>query len=155
MKKRLSVNEWMQHYYNGDWDDASVKTQIEAGWYDWFCKDSCLRHKTLKMGRIIQGITDPAKVNFRTMYVWFKNNCPLNGLLYDDFRFADIETGEVQFTVQIDCCWNRCKYTVWGRTPDGEFHNDKPLLETDSIGELRRWFNTPWHGETAAKEEKK
>ena len=143
MKNRMSVNEWMRRFFNGDWDTTDVKTQIEAGWYDWFCKDSSLRNKTLRIGRILRDI-DPAKVNFRTMYVWFKNNCPLNGPLYDDFRFADLETGDVQFTVQMDCCWNLKKYTVWGRTPDGVFHHDKPLFETDSIVELRRWFSTPW-----------
>jgi len=144
MKNRMSINEWMRRFYNGDWDSTDVKVQIEAGWYDWFCKDSSLRNKTLRVGRILRDI-DPAKVNYRTMYVWFKNNCPLNGPLYDDFRFADLETGEVQFTVQMDCCWNLKKYAVFGRSPEHpEGQWDKPLFETDSIVELRRWFSTPW-----------
>lgn len=144
MKNRMSINEWMRRFYNGDWDTTDVDVQIEAGWYDWFCKDSSLRNKTLRVGRILCDI-DPAKVNYRTMYVWFKNNCPLNGPLYDDFRFADLETGEVQFTVQMDCCWNLKKYAVFGGSPEHpEGQWDKPLFETDSIVELKRWFSTPW-----------
>ena len=78
-------------------------------------------------------------------YVWFKNNCPLNGPLYDDFRFASLKDGNVQMTIQLNCCWNNKKYTVWGRrSEDSEFENDKPLFETDSSRELVKWLNTPW-----------
>ena len=42
------------------------------------------------------------------------------------------------------CSWNDYKYTVYGRTPDGNFHIDKPLFETDEVNELVAWFNTPW-----------
>ena len=49
----------------------------------------------------------------------FKNNCPLNGPLYDDFRFASLSDGEVEFTTQIDCCWNKKKYAVYGRKDKG------------------------------------
>ena len=57
------------------------------------------KKQNLKMGRIIQRINGLGKIDLDTNYGWFKNNCPLNGPLYDDFRFASIEDGEVQFTV--------------------------------------------------------
>ena len=128
----------------GNFDDADVRTQILAGWYDWFCKDSSLANKTKKMGNIIKQVKRGGKVDIENWYVWFKNNCPLNGPLYDDFRFADLETGNVMFTIQIDCCWNKSRYAVYGRTPDGEFHSDEPLFETDSSRELVKWLNSPW-----------
>ena len=97
------------------------------------------------MGKIIAKLNQGGKVDLANCYVWFKNNCPLNGPLYDDFRFADLETGEVQFTIQLDCCWNNHKYVVWGRREKGkEFNHDKPLFETDSVKELVEWFNKPW-----------
>ena len=154
MKDRIPANEWINNFLSGKYDPKKydpkasfkddVKTQIEAGWYDWFCKDSSLANKTKKMGNIIKGIKAGGKVNLKDWYIWFKNNCPLNGPLYDDFRFADLETGDVQFTVQINCCWNKHRYAVYGRTPDGEGHWDEPLFESDSLKELKDWFNTPW-----------
>lgn len=145
MEKRINVLAWIDRFNNGDFDKEDVKTQIEAGWYDWFCKDSSLLRKTQRMGRIIAKLNQGGKVDLVNCYVWLKNNCPLNGPLYDDFRFADLETGEVQFTIQLDCCWNNHKYVVWGRREKGkEFNHDKPLFETDSVKELVEWFNKPW-----------
>ena len=144
MKNDISIREWITKFNNGEFSDNSVRTQINAGWYDWFCKDTSLKGKTYKMGNIVKGICDGGKVDLDNCYVWFKNNCPLNGPLYDDFRFARLDNGEVQMTIQIDCCWNKHKYTVYGRkTVGGEF-GDEPLFETDSLRELRKWLNTPW-----------
>ena len=145
MENRISINNWIDRFLDGGFESVDVSTQILAGWYDWFCKDSSLKNKTKKIGNIIKGIKAGGKVNLKDWYIWFKNNCPLNGPLYDDFRFANLETGEVQFTVQIDCCWNKHKYCVYGRTFDGIGHWDKPLFETDSIKELLAWFNTSWN----------
>ena len=150
MKDRISINEWINKFLSGEFDKKDsfsndIKTQIEAGWYDWFCKDSSLAAKTKKMGNIIRQIKNGGKVDLNNWYVWFKNNCPLNGPLYDDFRFANLETGDVQFTIQIDCCWNKARYSVWGRrAEDREFEHENALFETDSLRELVKWFNTPW-----------
>ena len=144
MENRICLQSWIGSFILGDFDSEDVKTQIKAGWYDWFCKDSSLGRKTKRMGNIISKLREGGKVNFKNWYVWFKNNCPLNGPLYGDFRFADLETGEVQFTIQLDCCWNQKKYTVYGRTPDGQFHSDNALFETDSVKELVEWLNQPW-----------
>jgi hypothetical protein len=144
MMDRLRLFRWIDEFMEGNFDADDVRTQILAGWYDWFCKDSSLANKTKKMGNIIKQVKRGGKVDIENWYVWFKNNCPLNGPLYDDFRFADLETGSVMFTIQIDCCWNKSRYAVYGRTPDGEFHSDEPLFETDSSRELVKWLNSPW-----------
>ena len=145
MKEKLNVSRWIDEFNEGNFADADIKVQILAGWYDWFCKDSSLVNKTKRMGNIIKKIKDGGKVNMTDWYIWFKNNCPLNGPLYDDFRFADIETGEVQFTIQIDCCWNLRKFVVWGRKePGAPFNSEKPLFESDSAKELVEWLNTAW-----------
>lgn len=145
MKEKMNVSRWIDEFNEGNFADADVKVQILAGWYDWFCKDSSLVNKTKRMGNIIKKVKDGGKVNMADWYIWFKNNCPLNGPLYDDFRFADIETGEVQFTIQIDCCWNLRKFVVWGRKePGAPFDSEKPLFESDSAKELVNWLNTAW-----------
>lgn len=144
MSERLTIKQWIGDFICDQFESNDVRTQIKAGWYDWFCKDSSLRNKTYKMGNIIKQLRVGGKVDFDKWYVWFKNNCPMSGPLYDDFRFASLETGDVQFTIQINCCWNKSRYAVYGRTPDGEGHWDKPLFETDSVRELVKWLNTPW-----------
>lgn len=144
MKDRISINEWINKFLSGEFDSQDVRVQIQAGWYDWFCKDSSLANKTKKMGNIVRQVKRGGKVNLDDWYVWFKNNCPLNGPLYDDFRFASLETGDVQFTIQINCCWNKHRYAVYGRTPDGEGHWDEPLFESDSLKDLVKWLNSPW-----------
>ena len=145
MKEKMNVSRWIDEFNEGNFADADVKVQILAGWYDWFCKDSSLVNKTKRMGNIIKKVKDGGKVNMADWYIWFKNNCPLNGPLYNDFRFADIETGEVQFTIQIDCCWNLRKFVVWGRKePGAPFDSEKPLFESDSAKELVNWLNTAW-----------
>lgn len=145
MENRMSLLEWIGAFKLDEFLSEDVRVQIKAGWYDWFCKDSSLRNKTYKMGRIITQFREGGKINFKDCYVWFKNNWPLNGPLYDDFRIASLEDGEVQFTIQLNCCWNEKKYTVFGRKAKGEkFECEKPLFESDSVKELVKWFNTPW-----------
>ena len=150
MKDRISIKEWIDKFLSGEFDkkdsfSEDIKTQIQAGWYDWFCKDSSLANKTKKMGNIVRQIKSGGKVNLDNWYVWFKNNCPLNGPLYDDFRFAKLDTGDVQMTIQINCCWNKHRYSVWGRKgEDKEFEHENPLFETDSLKDLVKWFNEPW-----------
>ena len=147
MKENINVSEWIGMFTTEQFTSYDVKTQIRAGWYDWFCKDSSLRNKTYRMGSIIKQIKSGGKVDLQNWYVWFKNNCPLNGPLYDDFRFADLKNGNVMFTIQLDCCWNKKKYTVYGRKPTENGYTtffDDPLFETDSSRELVKWLNTPW-----------
>ena len=144
MEKKINLGSWIDAFLAGAFDSADVQTQIKAGWYDWFCKDSSLATKTKRMGNIIKNVKSGGKVNLKNWYVWFKNNCPLNGPLYDDFRFASLETRDVQFTIQIDCCWNNHRYCVYGRTPDGESHWDEPIFECDDSRELVNWLNTKW-----------
>jgi len=141
MDKQIKLSEWIQRFQSGDFENKNIKTQIEAGWYDWFCKDSSLANKTKKMGNIIKQIKVGGKVDLENSYVWFKNNCPVKGPLYDDFRIADIENNNNLFVIQIDCAWNDSKYTVYERLDGFE----KPVFKSDSSRELVKWFNKGWN----------
>jgi hypothetical protein len=134
------LSSWIALFENGLYDAPDRSTQIKAGWYDWFCRDTSLAQKTKRMGNIVKQITKGGKVDLEKNYVWFKNNCPLNGNLYDDFRIADMETRNVIFTIQIDCCCNEKRYTVYGNRNDFK----EPMFETDSSKELVKWFNEGW-----------
>ncbi len=133
----IKISEWQKAFDAGNYDSPDRKTQIDAGWYDWFCRDSSLVNKTKKMGQIIKGIKNGGKVDLEKNYIFFKNNCPLTGPLYDDFRICDLETSKLLFTIQIDCCWSDCKYTVYGL---GQW--DKPIFKTNLKKELLTWLNS-------------
>lgn len=68
-------------------------------WYDWFCKSTSLPAKTQKLGPKVCQIAKSHLIDPKKTYVWFKNNCPVMGHLYDDFRICDRKTDKVLFTV--------------------------------------------------------
>ena len=138
--KRTSIREWITRFLNNEFEENSFDKQVEAGWYDWFCKDESLRNKTYKMGKIIVKVEDGGKVDLDNWYVWFKNNCPMVGPLYDDFRFADLKTGDVQFTIVIDDKRGKWKYEVWGRK--NNFNGC--IIGFNDSRKLVKWLNTPW-----------
>jgi hypothetical protein len=67
---------------------------------------------------------ESTKIDTEKNYVFFKNNCPMRGGLYDDFRVCDMETGDVIFTV-VPRCTHSGKAEVWGR--ENEFKG--PLVQ--------------------------
>lgn len=135
--KRIPLRTWIQRFNNNEFESLDVKVQIDAGWYDWFCSDTSLKNKTKKMGNIIKQIKDGGKVDLNNMYVWFKNNCPMSGPLYDDFRIANIKDGATQLVIQIDSPWEDDKYAIY--SVDDFF--DKPVLLINSSRELVKWLN--------------
>lgn len=97
--KDTSLRQWQEMYGNGEFSSPDTETQIKAGWYDWFCSSKQLGKKTIALAKPVMKLIESKRINLDTMYVWFKNNCPFDYPLYDDFRIADIETGKVLYTV--------------------------------------------------------
>lgn len=98
-EKRISIREWIRRFDGGAFEAADVRTQCDAGWFDWFCKDGALAGKTRRLGAKVKQLASSAKVDQDSMYVFFKNNCPMSGTLYDSFSFCDIKTGDVRFWI--------------------------------------------------------
>jgi len=101
MDERINIEQWLKNFENGDYEEGDFNTQVKAGWYDWFCKDTSLKNKTVKLGKILKKIVENGTDKFdpKNTYVFFKNNCPMSGPLYDDFRICSLETGEVLLNV--------------------------------------------------------
>ena len=116
----MNINTFAIRFIRGDFDLNDRKTQIEAGWYDWFCRDTSLVAKTQKLGKKVLQLMNSSKIDTQKNYVWFKNNCPMNGSLCDDFRIADVETGDVIYTIIPASGHNveKGKASVWGREND-------------------------------------
>ena len=96
-KNQRTMCESIQMFNQGKFDSVDLDVQIEAGWVDWFCRDSSLRAKTKKLYQKIKQIADSKKFDKNKVYVSIKNNCPMNGTLYDSFSIVDIETDDVLF----------------------------------------------------------
>lgn len=114
MKKEITIREWINNFNNGKYDINSRKIQIEAGWFDWFCSTDSLKNKTRKIGNIIKDITNDYILD--NYHIWFKNNCPFVGRLYDDIRFEPINEAERDkkyFVVSIDDDRKLNKYAIF------------------------------------------
>jgi hypothetical protein len=120
----MNIDTFAARFLRGDFDLNDRQTQIEAGWYDWFCRDTSLAAKTEKLGRKVLQLMKSTKIDSEKNYVFFKNNCPMRGGLYDDFRVCDMETGDVIFTI-VPRCTHSGKAEVWGR--ENEFKG--PLVQ--------------------------
>lgn len=139
MSDNLPLTQWVANFRAGMYAAADLTTQCKAGWFDWFCKDKSLRGKTAALGPKVCRIAKSPKVNVETMYVFFKNNCPLYGSLYDDFRICDLESGDVIFTITPASGHSdeelKGRTEIWGRENDF----DGPLYVGDWKGALK-WF---------------
>ena len=71
--------------------------------YDWFCQDKSLERKARTLLPKVKRFAKEFNVDLDKTYVFFKNNCPMYGKLYDDFRICNIDTGNVIFTVIPKC----------------------------------------------------
>jgi hypothetical protein len=85
--------------------------------WDWFCRDSELREKIKVLFGLVKEVVGSPKVNPEKQYVFFKNNCPLGGELYDDFRICDLKTDKVVYTVVLRYGYGRHegRTEVWGK----------------------------------------
>ena len=89
MSEEITVREWIKKFNNGDFDKKDRTTQVEAGWFDWFCNNDSLSKRLKKMGNVIKEIKNDYILD--NYYLWFKNNCPCEYPLYDDVRFEPID----------------------------------------------------------------
>lgn len=122
MKNKITLRQWISNFESGMYESKDVRIQCDAGWYDWFCRDTSLANKTKVLGKKFLQIKDSPKINLDTMYIFFKNNCPMNGRLYDDFRICDLESKDVLYTVTPTEGYKATEgqSSVWGKENDFE-----------------------------------
>ena len=47
----ICIKDYLNNYDGGKYDSSDVSVQCDAGWYDWFCKDTSLQRKTVALTR--------------------------------------------------------------------------------------------------------
>lgn len=106
------------------------------GFYDWFCKNSSLRKKGERLLKIALTLSKSPRIDEEKTGVFFKNNCPCFGSLYDDLRFVDLNRN-VLYTIVPHSGHrsNRGNAEIWGKENDFE----KPLFE-GTWKDAKNWF---------------
>lgn len=106
--------------------------------FDWFCRDSSLKNKQITLDKKVRKLVASTKIDMDSMRVWYKNNCPINGNLYDDIRFSDMETGKNIFCI-VPCSGHDSRKgvsEVWGAS--NEF---KEPLVRGTWKDVLKFFN--------------
>jgi len=72
-------------------DFLDGKRDSYHNFYDWFCSESVLETKANSFVRKLKFLVEVGILNPDKVYVWFKNNCPCVGSLYDDMRISQLD----------------------------------------------------------------
>lgn len=132
MRQELTINQLIE-LFNHRPDELDVKDL----WYDWFCKETSLINKGVSLIKKLKAISKSNKFDNEKTYIFFKNNCPCVGNLYDDFRICDIETQDVIYTVIPKSGFKKDngEAQVWGKENDFK----EPII-SGTWKEIKNWF---------------
>jgi len=121
MSNKISLQSQLKQFEEtGAFPDSEGKSDF-YGFWDWFCADSSLERRSRSLvAKLKKFLKVNPTLDTTKYYVFFKNNCPMSGATYDDFRICDIETGDVRYTV-IPKCSHSGMAEIWGRLSDGSF----------------------------------
>ena len=116
--RKVNLAAQLNAFASGRIIDSEGSENNCFNFYDWFCKDASLERKANALfPKVKKFVAANPQINILETYVFFKNNCPLNGPLYDDFRICDITTGNVLYTVTAKCGHSGLA-EIWGREND-------------------------------------
>ncbi len=111
---KTTLTQQLAAFEQGKFLDSDGDESGCYNFYDWFCSDKALKAKSKKLFKMVKRWVKQRNTDTDKVYVFFKNNCPMNGPLYDDFRICDVETGDVIWTV-IPKCGHSGLAEVWGK----------------------------------------
>ena len=116
---RTTLAAQLNAFESGQIMDSNGTVGNCFNFYDWFCKDSSLERKAHALfPRVKRFLKEHPEIDTQSTYVFFKNNCPVNGPLYDDFRICN-ENGVI-YTVTHKC-GHSGQAEIWGRNEFGQF----------------------------------
>jgi hypothetical protein len=97
--KNVNLKTQLESFANGIYLDSDGTESTCFNFYDWFCKDSSLKAKSKRLYNATAKFVKNFEIDVNTHYVFFKNNCPMSGRLYDSFSICEVESGDVVYWV--------------------------------------------------------
>jgi hypothetical protein len=132
MAKTTNLKQQLEAFTRGQYLDSSgINDTTCYNFYDWFCKDSSLKNKATKLFKHVSHFVTKMKIDTENTYVFFKNNCPMRGPLYDDFRICDLTTGEVLWNITPKSGHSN-QAEIWGRINNFK----EPLAQGKTLNEI-------------------
>lgn len=125
-----SIRRWQERYAAGDFDDAGVEVQIDAGWVDWACDDGALAGKTKRLAAIITRLKDGGRLELDSMTVSLRSGGTDAGQ-YDSVVFGG---GSAAVSVNLDDPRYDDKWVV--------FENGEVVFSCAIVTQLAKWLNT-------------
>jgi len=134
--KMSNIKKQLQGFSEGEYIDSSGKDSWCYNFYDWFCATTSLQNKAKKLFPKVKTFCNNMNIDTEKHFVFFKNNCPMHGRLYDDFRICDVKTGNVVF------CVIPSKYV-------NDFENEAEIWgDMNTLNSGPKDFGTIWTGPT-------
>jgi hypothetical protein len=125
-----NLKKQLEAFDKGIFLDSDGNESWCFNFYDWFCKDTSLERKARSLfAKVKKFLKANPQIDTTEVYVFFKNNCPMVGPLYDDFRFCSPD--RVMYTVTRKC-GHSGKAEIWGR----ENNFKGPLKVADTFSGL-------------------
>jgi len=106
---KINLKQQLEAFNQGIILDSEGDENECYNFYDWFCKDKALKGKATKLYKQVKRWVKFRNTDTEKVYVFFKNNCPMFGSLYDD-----LETGDVIWNVTAKSGHTH-QAEVWGR----------------------------------------
>jgi len=117
--KKVNLADQLNAFASGKIIDSDGDQNDCFNFYDWFCKDASLERKAKALfPKVKKFVAAQLEIDPSRTYVFFKNNCPGAGSLYDDFRICN--DNEVIYTV-IPKCSHSGQAEIWGKNDSGHF----------------------------------
>ncbi len=111
----LTTNEILELFKKDD-----IETIQKKCFFDWFCKESSLRNKTIFLTKKLSVLLPSDKIDVNKTTILFKNNCSLSYGLYDDIRIVDIESKEVLYNIAPSSKADDGQAVLWDLTKNTE-----------------------------------
>ena len=115
---------------------GSVESAARNGWYDYFCDETMLKHRTKKFLPILNGISGEGKVRADSR-VTFKNACGQR--LFD---LMTLKTGAISLHIENFPERNGAQWLVTTYREEGIQEGEE--CKFNDTGTLTTWLNTPW-----------